>query len=209
VIPPLNIISNKLNDGTQAFDVSLDYAKINSHVRTRFTESELTVTPALILAHILDTRKEIIANIEDKTDIWLDEPHERCFRARVVTSVERLTRREQIDLFNEVILNRLSIGSAVASGARTIDQAVDLLEHPKTIKFREWLASQPPEARLVEEYYKDIYSEPSWQKGARFKAAKISLLTGAGAAIDVALGGFWSGRRCSGSGRRRCARCSR
>ncbi len=186
-IPALDVTSLRLDDGQYAFSVSVDYGAINAFVRQRAPEHELTVTPALILAHVLDTRKEILANIEGKSDIWLDAAHSCCFEARIATSLNRISGgARNVELFNEIILRRLSIGNAVARGFRTVSDAVDLLEDAKTLEFKNWLGSRAPEANLVEEYYREVCSGPQWLQDPRYKVAKISVFAGAGAIIGTA-----------------------
>ena len=65
---------------------------------------------------------------------------------------------------------------------------INFLEHEDTRKFKEWLAKQDPDAALVKEYDRAVFSKTGWTQRLPFRVGKLVAFGGLGVGVDAALG---------------------
>jgi hypothetical protein len=92
----------------------------------------------------------------------------------------------EIDLFQSMVLpNCKRIREVISSGERTIDEFLHLLDHSE--KFREFIAEQNPDRKLVESYYSEV-TRGSWVDKLPSKSTRFVVANGLGIAVDAAFG---------------------
>jgi len=168
---------------------NLDFAAINEVYHRRIPVSHSSITPAYLLAQILDARKELTLAAGVNADLWVGDALSAVLQKRVSTIAAALTKsRRDIDYFHTVEFEGRTFREAINKKEKTGLELIALLEDDETRKFKTWLAAQPPEGFLLKEYDRAVFSRQGWTQKLPFKLGKIVTFAGLGAMVDLSVG---------------------
>ena len=90
---------------------------------------------------------------------------------------------ENIQMFQDVQLsNARAIREAINSGEKSFDEFLGVLERAE--RFKNWLRSANPDAKLLEEYY-DAATSETWAERLPTKLARFAFCTVSGALLEA------------------------
>ena len=168
---------------------NLDFERINEIYHKTVPIEHSSINIAYMLAQMLDGEKELDFAAKSDGDLWVDEVGSAILRLRANSLANRATgAREHIDYFQGVEFEGRTFRSVINSGERTTSELLDLIEREDATKFKKWLSEQPPTAALLKEYDRAVFSADSWTRRLPFKAGKLMVFAGIGAAIGEAVG---------------------
>lgn len=166
---------------------NIDFKAANDsyHMHVPVQHSSLSV--ALILSHVLDTRRDIEVASQRSSDIALAPIRSAmaaCKFAEVWSHGARNLRA--LDLFQErVISDARSIREAVNSGQRNFADVLKLVRQGQ--KFKEWLRKGGGSDELHDAYCREV-SRLDWADKLPSKALRWLMMSGAGLGIDAVAG---------------------
>jgi hypothetical protein len=176
-------------EGGIVLGTNLNMTEINRLYHHRVSPTHSSITPAYLLAYMLDTRKEILYSSAASSDLWLSSAHAALLKARVETLFQRVAiNRQHVDYFQMVEFQGRSVQAAIRQGERTPSELVAFLENEETIRFKAWLVEQNADAGLLREYDRAVLSQIGFTQRLPFKASKMVTFAALGAVADVALG---------------------
>lgn len=178
-------------DAGQGFVVliNLNFEEINRIYHRTVPVEHSSVNVAFLLAQMLDAEKELDFAGKCDDDLWVNETDSAILRLRTNSLLNRaVAAREHIDYFQRVEFEGRAFRAAINSGERTVSELLDLLEQDDARKFKDWLSKQPPTGALIKEYDRAVFSERNWTKQLPFKATKLMVFAGIGAALGYAEG---------------------
>lgn len=168
---------------------NLDFAAINEVYHRRIPASHSTVTPAYLLSHILDARKELTLAAGVNADLWVGDALSAVLQKRVSTIAATLTKsRRDIDYFHIVEFEGRNFREVINKREKTGADLIALLQDKETQKFKTWLAAQSPESYLLKEYDRAVFTRHRWTQRLPFKVTKIVGFAGLGAIVDLTAG---------------------
>jgi hypothetical protein len=151
-----------------------------------------------MLAQMLDAEKEMDFAAKSDGDLWVDETSSAILRLRANSLANKaIGVREHIDYFQRVEFQGRTFRSVINAGERTASELLDLLEREDARKFKKWLSEQKPTGALLKEYDRAVFSTQNWTAGLPFKAGKLMVFAGIGAAIGEAVGHIGLGAAAS------------
>ncbi|GAA0637332.1 hypothetical protein [Brevundimonas lenta] len=159
----------------------------DGHAGTMFAK----LGPESVIAALAEARREIIRSADGYTDMWLMRHAMDALEAKLECLAVRSSEgMDQVRIFETVTFEKRSIAQAVSSGARSPVELAEFLEHADTRKWKSWLASQKPEARLLEAYQKEVFSRFERFASLRGRVATFAVMQGVGLVIGAATGGM-------------------
>jgi len=168
---------------------NLDFEQINKFYHRRIPATHSSVSPDYLLAHVATVRREIALGADMNSDLWLGPGEAAMMRIRMNALAERATQsRTSIAKFHEIEFNGRTFREAVKSGEKTPCDVLDLLDNEETKKFKAWLSLQSPDARLIKEYDRAVFSKTGWAQRLPFRVGKIFVFAGIGVGVDAVLG---------------------
>jgi hypothetical protein len=93
-----------------------------------------------------------------------------------------INRLDSISHFYEVFLEGRSVGKAVRTRHKSLDQVLHLAN--RASRFREWLAGKPFDLNLAREYGASL-TRGTWAEKLPSKNLRFSLFSGAGVLVDL------------------------
>jgi hypothetical protein len=187
-------------DTGQGFVVltKLDFQRINEIYHKTVPIAHSSVNMAYMLAQMLDAEKELDFAAKSDDDLWVDETGSAILRLRANALANRATgARKHIDYFQHVEFEGRTFRSVVNSGERTVSELLDLLDSEDARRFKGWLSEQTPTGALLKEYDRAVFSATHWSRRIPFKAGKLMVFAGIGAAIGEAVGHIGLGTAAS------------
>ena len=176
----------------------LDFERINEIYHKTVPIEHSSINVAYMLAQMLDAEKELDFAAKSDGDLWVDETSSSILRLRANSLANHaIGAREHIDYFQRVEFEGRTFRSVINAGERTVSELLDLLEREDARKFKKWLSEQKPTGALLKEYDRAVFSTQSWTKGLPFKAGKLMVFAGIGAAIGEAVGHIGLGAAAS------------
>lgn len=153
-------------------------------------DSNSKITPAYLVAPLLQMNEAMLYAGDRKCDIWADETCSSLLRLRVNTFAKRTTgSRENIDHFQESKFLSRSFSSAINNGDRTMSDVLDFAESNETRKFKRWISESKEGSDLLSEYEKSRISQSKLASSLPFKAAKLVVFASGGLALETLIGG--------------------
>lgn len=176
----------------------LDFDRINQIYHKTIPAEHSSVNMAYLLVQMLDAEKELDFAAKSDGDLWVDEAGSAILRLRANSLANHaIGSREHIDYFQSVEFEGRTFRSVINSGERTVSELLDLLEREDAMKFKKWLSKQIPTGALLKEYDKAVFSADSWTRRLPFKAGKLIVFAGIGAAIGESVGHIGLGAAAS------------
>jgi hypothetical protein len=170
---------------------NLDWTEINRLYHKRVSPTHSSITPAYLLVHLLDARKELTLSANSETDLLVGDGVSAILQTRISSIASRVTKASQdIKYFHVTEFEGRTFREAINNKERTGVELINLLEDTDTQKFKTWLKSQNPDGFLMKEYDKAVVGRHGWTARLPFRAGKIVTFTGLGLAADALLGTF-------------------
>lgn len=167
----------------------LNFEEINRIYHQTVPVERSSLNMAELLARMLDAEKELDFAGKCDDDLWLDETDSAILQLRTNSLANSaVASREHIDYFQGVEFEGRAFRSAINSGERSVSDLLDLLEQDDARKFKDWLSKQAPTGALLKEYDRAVFSNRSWTTQLPFKATKLMVFSGIGAALGYAEG---------------------
>lgn len=187
---PANFNIKTMDTGKGILLVSgLDFEEINKFYHRRIPPEHSSVTDAYLLANLMDVTREIIFGADADSDLWLGPGQSAMLRTKISALAQRVDKSQaSTQIFHEIEFEGRTFREVIASGEKTPRDLINFLEHEDTRKFKEWLAKQDPDAALVKEYDRAVFSKIGWTQRLPFRVGKLFAFGGLGAGVDAALG---------------------
>jgi hypothetical protein len=162
---------------------NLDFAALTARVQARFGPDH-NLTPALLLDFLHQARVDLHLAASIGSELLTSPLSSLLVGHRIRRELQAATtnKLEDIRLFQNVALQGHSVGDAVRSGHKTLDQVLQLAD--KAERFRSWLAARPADSTLLAEYYAAVTRE-SWVEHLPGKSLRFALFTGLGMSVDM------------------------
>ncbi len=168
-------------------NTNIDFGAANESYHRHVPAAHSSLSAASILAHVLDTRRDIEVTSQYSSDIALAPVRSAmaaCKFAEVLRHGEK--NLQVLDLFQEVVIgDSRSIGEAVNSGQRDFSDVLKLVQ--KAERFKEWLKEQRDSSELRDAYCREV-SHLDWADELPSKGIRWLIISGAGLAIDAIAG---------------------
>ena len=196
-----NIIVNELVPGLNSSDkfefrayqenkgivieTNLDFGGINKIYHREVPPDHSTITPAYILTHILNLHQELYFASTHQSELSCSNLSSLLGMNKIdYLMLKSKKSRENLDNFEAFVLDDVkAIREAVNTNQVDIDKLIQVFE--KSRRFKESIASLPPEANLCKAYHDEIMKESFFQT-LPGKAVRYSVFKG----LDIAAGYF-------------------
>lgn len=195
LVPELRDISgvifhtDKTNDGI-VVATNINFANLNELYHRRVPPQHSSITPALILSHLLDVEKDLYFASTNLSELASSNLTAKLAKEKVDYVLARSTRSsEALTHFTEFLFqDAKAIRAAVNSEDLDLDVLIPVLQRSK--KFKIWLTGVTPDENLIKEYYKEVTKGTIADK-LPTKGARWAIFTGLGIAADaIATGGI-------------------
>lgn len=165
-----------------------NFLNLNKVYHQFVPESHSSLTPAAILAEVLELEKELYFASNNVSEIAASKISSDLAKNKFDYIFEKSFKTEEkISNFNEFILDDAQkLRDAVNNRVVTPKEAIEIIH--KSNEFKNWLSNRQPDADLIKEYYSEVTKETIADK-LPGKAARFSVFTGLGLAADAALTG--------------------
>jgi hypothetical protein len=168
---------------------NLNLVEISRAYNRRIPTTHSTISEAWILSHIFDARRELDLSAIADSDLWVSDPLAAVIQKRVTTAFDRTnSSKEDIEYFHKVEFEKRTFRDAINDKARTGSDLLDFLEAPETLRFKQWLAAQEPDANLLKEYDRQVFSRHSWIDRIPVKFGKWVVFSAIGLGADALIG---------------------
>jgi hypothetical protein len=168
-------------------NTNIDFVTLNKFYHTRIPPIHSSLSPSYLLSHLYNLRGDIYFCNKFKSEITIDPINSGVFNIKYADLLQRQNISEEgLRLFQNFLFeDAKAVCETINRGERTFKDLLELISKAK--KFQKWLAGKEPDCDLLREYYKEV-TAGSWVDKLPAKAARWSIFTGIGLAID-ALGG--------------------
>lgn len=162
---------------------NLDFETLTARVQARFG-ADHNLTPALLLDFMHQARVDLHLAATIDAELLTSTLSSTLIRHRLRSALQAASPNSfgEIELFQSVVLQGNSVGDAVRSGHKTLDQVLKLADRAK--EFRSWLAQRPADSTLLAEYYTAI-TQRSWVESLPGKHLRFAVFAGLGVAVDL------------------------
>jgi len=169
---------------------NIDFPAINQIYHQFVPPSHSSITRAYVLANILDAARELKLAAGVETDLWVGAGISAILKMRISEIAAKLSRsKEDIAYFHDVEFEGRNFRDAVTGdNPRTGAELVSLLQQQEAQKFKLWLSTQEPNARLLKEYDRAVLAENGLTRKLPFRLGKVAVFTGLGVIADALLG---------------------
>lgn len=171
-------------------ETNLNFSTVNAAYHKRITPKHSSITPASILAHILEVEKELYFSSANLSELASSNLSAKLAEAKIDYVLARTTKsRETLSNFTDFLFkDAKAIREAVNSGHIDLDELVKVLQKSK--RFKKWIVNVRPDANLIQSYYGEV-TKKSIVDQLPGKSARWALFTGLGLTADVlATGGI-------------------
>lgn len=181
--------TDKTNDGI-VVATNIDFALLNGLYHRRVPPEHSSITPALILSHLMDVEKELYFASSNLSELAssnlsakLAEQKIDYVLARSIRSSEALTH-----FTGFIFRDAKALREAVNTNRIDLDELISLLQKSK--QFKKWVTHLAPDANLIKAYYEEVTKKTVVDK-LPTKSVRWAVFTGLGIAADaMATGGL-------------------
>jgi hypothetical protein len=169
---------------------NIDFMAINQIYHKYVPPSHSTITPGIILSHILQTESELYFSSNNLSEMATSQLSANLISHKVNYLLEKsLKSSEQISDFQEFIFNDAkSLREAVNNRQINLDDLLIVLKNSQ--RFKKWIIGIDPDQDLIKSYYAEVTKKTVVDK-LPGKSARWGIFTGAGLIADViATGGI-------------------
>lgn len=173
-LPPDFRIKLKEFDGRILFHADLDY-------------DLLGFDPVSVMSAIATAREQLTHSASGQSEVWVTPLIAPVIEGRINTFARRaIHSHERIESFSKIVLEGPSFREAINSGECSITNLLGVLEREQAQRFKKWLGSLPPNAQLVTEYHRAIFSESPTLSSLPIKFLRSALFVGLGTLMATA-----------------------
>jgi hypothetical protein len=190
--PPANSIFrvHRISDASfaNAFVVETNIDLDRANVEYRKAKPAETLSKSLLIDYLYEGSAEIAFAANTTSELALAKTESLIIEAKLSTTLERSTQSNNVrSAFQRVAVpGARSVAEAVNEGRRSLEDVRRLL--PKAEKFRKWLASQPCDADLIQNYVQETTSL-DWVSELPAKTLRFVLFNAAQIALGAAIAG--------------------
>ena len=168
-----------------AIETNLDFERINKTYHREVPPEHSTITPAYILTHILNLHQELYFASTHQSELSCSNLSSLLGMSKIDYLIFKSKKsRENLDNFEAFVLDDVkAIREAVNTNQVDLDKLIQVLE--KSRRFKESIASLPPEANLCKAYHDEIMKETFFQT-IPGKTIRYSVFKG----LDIVAGCF-------------------
>lgn len=181
--------TDKTEDGIRV-ETNLNFSALNASYHKRISPSHSSITPASMLANMLDIERELYFSSTNLSELASSNLSAKLAEAKINYILARTKKsRETLSNFTEFIFrDAKAIREAVNSGHIDLDELLAVLQKSK--RFKEWIVKVQPDANLIQNYYEEVTKKTLLDR-LPGKGVRWALFTGLGAAADaIATGGM-------------------
>jgi hypothetical protein len=174
---------HETNNGYRV-ETNFDFAAINKQYHLYVPPSHSSMSAPTILSSLLDVQADMSLTADAMAEMVVGSQYSPVLRYKLAQLVRKRDRNtEQISMFQEMTLgNGAAVKEAINTGGKTLEDFLPILD--KARKFKEWLAGQHPDARLLQEYHDAVRAE-TWIDRLPGKTARFGIFTGIGMGVDA------------------------
>lgn len=167
-----------------AVRTNLNFAELNSIYHKRVPAQHSSITPAYMMVQMLDVEMNLYFAASNMSELATSPLSAKLAAEKVSYIIARSNRaKETLSHFREFIFeDGKTIRDAVNAGAVNLDDLIKVLMHSQ--RFKQWIVNIPPEANLLQVYYKEVIKGTFLDK-LPGKTARWAIFTGAGLATDA------------------------
>lgn len=165
---------------------NIDFEKANESYIRHVPGNYGSLTPAYMLAFLIDVRKNLGFCSYYFAEIATSQSISRLIESKFSTMLTSGESEAQIGTFQDFIMDDArAIRESINSGARTFSDFIQVLD--KAAKFRHWLNEQPRDINLAKAYYREV-TKSTWVDRLPIKIARWAFFTGTSFLLDLGLG---------------------
>jgi hypothetical protein len=163
---------------------NVDFEIVNRFYNSRVPPTQNSITAPLLLGVLAASREDVRSASEIAADLAVPPSHSIVARCRFDEILRKRTQsRQAISEFQDFALkDGRAIAEAVNSGSRNMADVLRLVD--KASKFKEWVKNQPEDARLREEYSRELM-KLSWADQLPAKSFRWAIFTAAATTIGL------------------------
>ena len=167
---------------------NINFEALNQQYHKRVSPAHLTLTPAYILGHILDTEKELYFASSGLSELASSQLSAELASQKIDYIIDKSKKSSStISNFNTFIFEESkAISEGVNSGKIDKDDLLKVLIESK--KFKEWIAGLKPDKDLIKSYYEEVTKDTIVDK-LPGKSVRWFLFTSLGFAADTFITG--------------------
>jgi hypothetical protein len=188
-ISPFSFHTDKTNNGI-VIETNIDFVILNELYHRRVPPEHSSITPALILAHLLDAEAELYFASANLSELASSNLSAKLAEQKIDYVIARSARSsEALTHFTSFIFkDAKAIREAVNSNRIDLDELISVLQKSK--QFKKWVTSVSPDTNLIKAYYEEVTKGTVADK-LPTKSVRWTVFTGLGIAADaIATGGF-------------------
>ena len=166
---------------------NVDFGKINQVYHQRVPVEHSSITPALILSHILHTETELYFASSQLSELAASGLSSKLGEQKIDYLISKSkSSSEKLTNFTEFVFNDAkALREAVNSNRINVDDLVALLIRSK--RFKEWLVGIAPDKDLIKQYHEEV-TRKTFIDQLPGKALRWGLFVGAGVGVSAAFG---------------------
>jgi hypothetical protein len=163
---------------------NIDFVQLNRSYHLHVPPSHSSMTPALLLGHILTARDNLYFASTLKADLALNPISSQVLVSKVNFILDRYQYDvSQLSTFQDFLFDDgRAIAESINSGEKSFADWLKILE--RADNFRQWLKDKPPDANLAKDYFREV-THSSWIDNLPGKGFRWALFTGAGLVVDA------------------------
>lgn len=169
---------------------NINFVALNELYHRRVPPEHSSISPALILSHLLDVEKELFFASSNLSELASSNLSAKLAEQKIDYVLSRSAKsNEELTHFEEFVFNDAkSIREAINSNQINLDELISVLQNSK--QFKKWIVGIKPDADIVKSYYEEVTRKSGVDK-LPGKSVRWVVFTGLGLAADaVATGGF-------------------
>jgi len=184
VLPKVWYFRARIHHGNFNISTDLNFEELNDVYHKVVPPSENSITPAWLVGQVLEARADLFLASEYMSEIATDDLRSTLIKRKFSQFMSRREKSlENIQMFQDVQLsNARAIREAINSGEKSFDEFLGVLERAE--RFKNWLRSANPDAKLLEEYY-DAATSETWAERLPTKLARFAFCTVSGALLEA------------------------
>ena len=185
----ISFYTDKTAEGIRVH-TNINFPALNSLYHKRVSTAHSSLTPASILAHILDVEVELYFASSNLSELASSRLSARLAERKIDYILARTTKsREALSNFTGFLFkDAKAIRDAVNLGHVDLDDLLTTLKNSK--RFKKWIINVRPETDLIQSYYDEVTKKTAFDR-LPGKSVRWALFTGLGLTADaIATGGI-------------------
>jgi hypothetical protein len=169
-------------------DTNINFSVLNELYHRRIPPEHSSVSPALILSHLLDLEKELYFSSTNLSELASSQLSAQLAEKKIDYILARTQKsRDTLNNFSAFVFgDARALREAVNFGHLNLDDLVSVL--CKSRKFKDWIVGTKPDTDLVKNYYDEVTRETIIDR-LPAKTVRWAVFTGLGLAADTLFAG--------------------